>query len=79
MPHNLTAFATFINTRTLHLLRSRNVNAPLPGTFVPGARGTGLRPLPGGDIYQYESRGRLNQNQLIVGLRTPYHHRARSE
>jgi len=72
LPHNLTAFATFINTRTRRLLRSRNVNAPLPGTFVPGERGTGARPLPGGDIYQYESSGRLDQNQLILGLRTPF-------
>ncbi|MGH9847619.1 MAG: hypothetical protein ACREEM_53695, partial [Blastocatellia bacterium] len=72
LPRDITAFVTLINTRTLHLLRTRNINAPLPGTFVPGVRGTGARPLPGGDIYQYESSGELNQNQLIAGLRTPF-------
>ncbi len=56
-----TLSVNFINARTLHVLRSRNVNAPLPGTLV--------RPLPGqGNIFQYESSGRFNQQQLIVNL-----------
>ncbi len=56
-----TLSVNFINARTLHVLRSRNVNAPLPGTLV--------RPLPSeGNIFQYESSGRFNQQQLIVNL-----------
>lgn len=69
LPGNWTFSATFINSRSLHLLRARNINAPLPGTFVPGVSGSGVRPF--GDtsnIYQYESSGRLNQNQLLLGV-----------
>ena len=69
LPGNWTFSATFINSRSLHLLRARNINAPLPGTFVAGVQGSGVRPF--GDIsniYQYESTGRLNQNQLLFGV-----------
>lgn len=70
LPANWTISATYINSRSLHLLRARNINAPIPGTFIPGIPTSGVRPL--GDrtnVYQYESSGRLNQNQLILGLR----------
>ena len=61
LPHNLTVAASYINVRTLHTLRVRPVNAPLPGT--------GLRPLGINDnIFQYESSGRYNQNQFIVNV-----------
>ena len=73
LPYSMTFSATFINTRTLHLLRTRNINAPLPGTVVAGVPGSGVRPLAGqGDIYQYESSGILNQNQLILGLNSRF-------
>ncbi|CAN5341023.1 TonB-dependent receptor [soil metagenome] len=69
LPYNFTFSATYINARALHLLRSRNINAPLPGTFTPGVSGSGVRPFGDvGNIYQYESSGRLNQNQLILGV-----------
>ncbi|MBA3442253.1 MAG: TonB-dependent receptor [Pyrinomonadaceae bacterium] len=74
LPKNFTLF-TFINTiRSRHLLRLRNVNAPLPGTFVPRTPGNpgspGVRPLGDlGDIYQYESSGISNTNRMIVGVR----------
>jgi hypothetical protein len=69
LPYRITLSASFISARTLHVLRSRNVNAPLPGTFVPGVPGSGVRPFPGlGNIFQYESSGVFNQNQLIVSL-----------
>jgi len=69
LPYNFTFSATYINSRTLHLLRSRNINAPLPGTFVPGVPGSGVRPFgDAGNIYQYESSGRLNQNQLLFSV-----------
>jgi len=61
LPHNLTVAASYINVRTLHTLRTRPINAPLPGTF--------LRPLGVNDnIFQYESSGRYNQNQFIVNV-----------
>ena len=61
LPFQTTLSATYINSRSLHTLRSRNINAPLPDT--------GLRPMPDeGNIFAYESSGFSNQNQLIVGL-----------
>ena len=43
------------------MIRSRNVNAPLPGT--------GERPLgTAATVYQHESTGRYDQEQLILGL-----------
>ncbi len=69
LPYNFAFSATYINSRTLHLLRTRNINAPLPGTFTPGAATSGVRPLgDAGNIYQYESSGVLNQNQVILGV-----------
>jgi hypothetical protein len=61
LPWRTTLSVNFVNARTLHLLRSRNVNAPLPVALV--------RPMPGqGNIFQYESSGRFNQQQLIVNV-----------
>ncbi|HEY0004284.1 MAG TPA: carboxypeptidase regulatory-like domain-containing protein [Pyrinomonadaceae bacterium] len=61
LPYRTTLSVNYIGARTLHVLRSRNINAPLPGTL--------LRPFPGlGNIFQYESSGRFNQNQLVVSV-----------
>ena len=61
LPGRSTISINFVNARTLHVFRSRNINAPLPGT--------GVRPFPAeGNIFQYESSGRFNQQQLIVNL-----------
>lgn len=59
LPRNFTVSVSYLQARTLHLLRSRNVNAPLPGS--------GLRPLgDAGNILAYESSGIFKQHQLIV-------------
>jgi hypothetical protein len=59
LPYNFTAYGAFVNSRILHLLRSRNINAPI----------NGIRPLGNvGNVYQYESSGRFNQNQIFVGV-----------
>jgi hypothetical protein len=69
LPRNFTMSATFSHARTLHLLRRRAINAPLPGTFIPGVPGSGIRPLGGtNNIFQYESTGHFDQNQFIVTL-----------
>ena len=61
LPRNVTLSVSYIGARTLHVLRSRNINAPAPGT--------GLRPFGNvGNIFQYESSGVFNQNQLIVNF-----------
>jgi hypothetical protein len=67
LPYSTTLSVNFISARTLHVLRSRNINAPIPGTLTAG--GVGLRPFGNaGNIFQYESSGRFNQNQLILSL-----------
>jgi hypothetical protein len=49
---------------------------PVPGTFVPGQPGSGLRPFGNvGNIFQYESSGRLNQNQLIISINNRFSNR----
>ncbi|REJ77853.1 MAG: hypothetical protein DWQ47_15940 [Acidobacteria bacterium] len=63
LPFSTTASATYLNTKTRRLLRSRNVNAPIDD----------VRPFPDeGNIFQYESTGRLDQQQFIVNLRTRF-------
>ncbi|MBI4454837.1 MAG: carboxypeptidase regulatory-like domain-containing protein [Acidobacteria bacterium] len=63
LPFSTTIASTFSNFRGLHLLRSRNINAPLPGTFVPGISTSGIRPYGSGTVFLYESVGVLNQRQ----------------
>jgi hypothetical protein len=63
LPFKTTLSATFIHSQTRRLLRSRNVNAPV----------NGVRPIPtAGNIFQYESTGRFNQNQLVVNFRSNF-------
>src|SRR3989440_8565676 len=52
--------------RTLHSLRSVNINAPLAGTFNPALPTSGMRPLgqSAGNILQYQSDGRSRTNNL---------------
>ena len=70
LPHNITAAINFINSRGLHVLRSRDINAPLPGTYNPLVPGSGVRPYGDstGDIYLYESSGIFNQRQIISNV-----------
>jgi len=69
LPFKTIATVSFVSTRILHLFRSRNINAPVPGTFVPGQPSSGVRPFGNvGNIFQFESSGRLNQNQLIISI-----------
>ena len=89
LPRNLTIAASYINVRTLHVLRTRPINAPLPGTFIPGVIDSGVRPLNCADfippdinpstrcnIFEYDSSGRYNQNQFIVNFNSRFHRNA---
>jgi len=72
LPARITASALFFNVRTNNALRQRNINAPLPGTFVVGDSASGVRPLGDvGEIFQYESNGRQNQSllQIVINSR----------
>jgi hypothetical protein len=68
LPKNTTISLTYTNLRGIHTLLSRNINAPLPGTYDPLVPESGLRPFAGGNIFQYESTGTFRQNQLIVNV-----------
>src|SRR5256714_3006840 len=54
LPHNLRSSVTFSHTRTLHMLRARALNAPLPGTFIPNIPGSGTRPLGVNSYFEYD-------------------------
>jgi hypothetical protein len=69
---NVTVSVTYLNTHGVHQLLSRNINAPLPGTYDPADPTSGVRPFPAlgnANLYQYESAGLYNQNQLISNFR----------
>jgi hypothetical protein len=69
LPKNITLAITYTNSHGVHILRSRNINAPLPGTYDPLNPASGVRPDGTGEnIYQYESSGLFNQNQLIANF-----------
>jgi Carboxypeptidase regulatory-like domain len=69
LPFKTTMAVFYIASRNLHLLRSRNINAPICPTQTNCAGA--LRPDPTkGNIYEYESSGFLNQQQILVNFRT---------
>jgi hypothetical protein len=68
IPGNTTISVTYTNSHGLHQLLSRNINAPLPGTYT-GEPGSGVFPFPGqGPIYEQESGGLYNQNQVVTNV-----------
>jgi Carboxypeptidase regulatory-like domain len=69
LPFNTTVAVTYANSHGLRLLRSQDINAPLPGTFDPLVPGSGVFPLADpGPVFQMESAGRYNQHQLITNV-----------
>ena len=60
-----TASVTYLNSHGVHQLLTRNINTPLPGTYP-------LDPVypfgNAGNIFQYESDGLFNQNQIITNF-----------
>lgn len=59
-PKNTTASLTFMHSRGIDMLRSRNINAP--------DAITGVRPYAGPNVYSYESNGQFRQEQVIVNI-----------
>ena len=69
LPRNTTLAITYANTHGLHILRTRDINAPLPGTYNPLIPGSGVFPLGGSaPIMLMESSGLYNQNQVTVNM-----------
>jgi Carboxypeptidase regulatory-like domain len=57
----------YLYSRGEHLFLTRNINAPLPGTYNPDDPASGTRPLGTDEnIYEYESEGASSRNRLIV-------------
>jgi len=68
LPRNITVFAGFYNIRIVHVIRARDINAPLPGSITQ-LTPNGIRPDPTrGEIYRFEASGQFNQRQLFVGF-----------
>jgi hypothetical protein len=74
LPYRVTLSVSYIGARTLHVLRSRNVNAPLldaAGRPPRDAAGNAVvaRPDPArGNVFQFESSGVFKQHQLVVNV-----------
>jgi Carboxypeptidase regulatory-like domain len=69
MTKNATVSLTYLNAHGVHQLLTRNINAPLPGTYDPANPSSSVLPFGDvGNIYQYESNGLFNQNQVIANF-----------
>ena len=68
LPRNITMFVGFYNIRIIHVIRARDVNAPLPCTITE-LTPNGIRPDPTkGEINRYEASGQFNQRQFFIGF-----------
>ncbi len=64
--------ATYLETRGMHDQLTRNINAPLPGTYDLTS-GVGVRPMGGTqNIYQYESGGVDRNHRLNINSRLQF-------
>ena len=65
LPRNTTLSVSYVDTRGLHQLRSRNLNAPAPVT--------GIRPFGNAfNIYDYETSASYRQHLLVTNLTTRF-------
>lgn len=68
LPRNLTMFMGFYNIRIVHVIRARDVNAPIPASITP-LTPLGIRPDPAkGEIYRFEASGQFDQRQFFIGF-----------
>jgi len=70
LPKNITLSLSYVNSRGVHQLRTRNINAP--NSYLFGEPTSGTYPLEatyGRDpVDQYESSGLYKQNQVVVNV-----------
>jgi Carboxypeptidase regulatory-like domain len=68
LPHNFTVTVGTYAVRILHMIRARDINAPIPGSITT-ANPSGIRPTAGqGEIYQIEATGKFHQEQMFIGF-----------
>ena len=71
LPAHTSLALTYTNSHGLHMYRSEDANAPLPGSYIPGQQGSGVYPLGDpGPRFVMESSGLYNQNQIIVNVKS---------
>jgi len=77
LPLNNSTFSlVYIYEHDRRLLRSRNINAPLPGTFTPGQPESGVRPFGNSNnTFLFESSGKGLSQTLIFIFRGNVHKR----
>ena len=80
LPRNSTVAVTYTNNRANHLNQTVPINTPLPGTYnplLPEGPGNGVYPYGynAGNLFEYESGGRLHQNILMVNFNTRFSRR----
>ena len=69
LPGDTTMAVTYTNSHGLHVFRSEDINAPLPGTYNPSVQNSGVFPLGRpGPVDLMESSGIYNQNQIIANV-----------
>jgi hypothetical protein len=74
LPWRTSLAATYIGFHGMHLVRTVDINSPLPGTYNPADPTSGLRPYgnAAGNIFQYESDGISNFNEFITTVNTQF-------
>jgi Carboxypeptidase regulatory-like domain len=70
LPRNTTISVNYMLSRGIHEALTRNINAPLDGTYIYGIKNSGIYPygVAAGVINNYESDGIINQKQIIVNV-----------
>lgn len=65
---NANVAVSYLHSQGLHQYLTRNINAPFPATYNPADPTSGVRPFgnAAGNIYQYESSGKFDQDQFII-------------
>lgn len=73
LPGKTSISVIYRDQRTTHILETVDVNAPLPGTYVPG-QGGGVRPFgdAAGNIFQFESGGIQKVKWLTLQLNNKF-------
>ncbi|HEY6804396.1 MAG TPA: TonB-dependent receptor [Pyrinomonadaceae bacterium] len=68
LPRNITMTIGFYNIHITHVIRARDVNAPIPAT-ITALTPNGIRPNPSlGEVYRFEASAQFNQRQFFIGF-----------
>ena len=70
LPRNTTVSVNYMLSRGIHEALTRDINAPLDGTYIYGVKNSGIYPygVGSGVINNYESVGIMNQKQIILNV-----------